>query len=68
VSLFVAVGQQAATFAPADLTAGAVLWLVALVALALILNPASEGHYARRDDVERPARTQRGVPTAASLH
>jgi hypothetical protein len=68
VSLLVAVSQQAATLAPADLIAGAVLWLVALIALALILNPASDGHYARGGDQGRPGRTRRGAPAAASLH
>jgi len=68
VSLLVAVSQQAATLAPADLISGAVLWLVALVALALILNPASECHYARGGDAERSGRTQRGEPAGAPLH
>ncbi len=68
VSLLAAVGQHVATLAPADLIVGAALWLVALVALALILSPASEGHYGRGGGARRPVRTQRGVvPAAGSL-
>jgi len=51
ISLFTAIGQQALTFAPADLAAGAVLWVAALVALVLISSPLSEVHYrGPRDD------------------
>jgi ABC-type transport system involved in cytochrome c biogenesis permease component len=50
VSLFASIGRQAQTYAPADLIAGAVLWLAALLALLLITTPSSAGHYrARRD-------------------
>lgn len=66
VSLLAAIGQHAATFAAADLIAGAVLWLVALVALALILSPPSEGHYRRRGDADRSRDARPIVPAGAS--
>jgi hypothetical protein len=48
VSLFAAIGDDAVTLAPADLIAGGALWLVALIALVLLVSPSSEGHYRRR--------------------
>jgi hypothetical protein len=45
VSLLAAFGQHAATYAPADLVAGCVLWLVGLVVVSLIFNPRSDPHY-----------------------
>lgn len=55
VSLLAAIGQHAGTLAPADLIAGVTLWLVALVALALIISPLSDGHYRqRKDEGHRP--------------
>jgi hypothetical protein len=50
VSLFASVGRQAQTYAPADLIAGAVVWVAALLALVLITAPSSAGHYVRRRD------------------
>lgn len=66
VSLLVAISQQAATLAGADVIAGAVLWLVALLVLVLILTPASEAHYRRGDDRGRAHRSPRGRRAAAS--
>jgi hypothetical protein len=54
VSLLASVGQQAATYAPADLTVGCVLWLVGLVTVLLIFNPRSDQHYCRRPANRRP--------------
>ncbi|MGI9148456.1 MAG: hypothetical protein ACR2IK_18215, partial [Chloroflexota bacterium] len=48
LSLLAAVGQHAATYAPADLAAGCVLWLVGLLMLLLIFNPRSDRHYHQR--------------------
>lgn len=48
VSLLSAFAQHAATYAPADLIAGCVLWLVGLLALLLIFNPRSNRHYEQR--------------------
>lgn len=50
VSLVSAISQHVATVAPADLAAGAGLWFVALIALALIISPRSEHHYRRGGD------------------
>jgi hypothetical protein len=47
VSLLNGVAQSAATYAPADLIAGIVLWLVALATVALVFNRESHPHYAR---------------------
>jgi hypothetical protein len=52
ISLLSGVAQQSGTYAPADLTAGIVLWLVALAALLLIVNDRSAAHYG-----QKPART-----------
>ncbi|MGI8711745.1 MAG: hypothetical protein ACR2NR_00865 [Solirubrobacteraceae bacterium] len=68
VSLISSISYHVATLAPADLAAGAVLWLVALVALALILSPPSEKHYRRPGDADRSRGTRPSVPTAASLN
>lgn len=60
LSLLAGFGQHAATYAPADLIAGCVLWLVGLLTLLLILNPRSDPHYH-----ERPNRHGRNTsPTA----
>jgi hypothetical protein len=64
LSLLVAIGQHAVTLAPADVIAGATLWLVALVALGLIASPRSERHYRRRGHAGRA----RGAPAGASLN
>jgi hypothetical protein len=48
VSLLSSFAQHAATYAPADLTAGCALWLVSLVTVLLILHPRSDCHYSRR--------------------
>lgn len=59
VSLLAAVGQHAATYAPADLIVGCALWLAGLFALLLILNPRSDGHYhppGNRRDRQRPSK------------
>jgi hypothetical protein len=48
VSLLTAVGDHAATFAVANLTAGTVLWVVSLLATGLILSPPADRHYGRR--------------------
>jgi hypothetical protein len=45
VSLLTGVAQGSATYAPADLLAGGVLWLVALATVALIFNKQSGPHY-----------------------
>jgi hypothetical protein len=45
VSLLAAFAQHALTYAPADLVAGCVLWLVGLLTLLLIFNPRSDRHY-----------------------
>lgn len=47
MSLLNGLAQDAATYAPADLIAGVLLWLVALVTVALIFNPESAPHYMR---------------------
>jgi hypothetical protein len=47
VSLLRGVAQHAATYARADLIAGAVLWLVALATVALIFSKGSGPHYKR---------------------
>jgi hypothetical protein len=43
--------QEAATFAPADLVAGAVLWLIAFAAMVLIFTPASNRYFRVREPV-----------------
>jgi hypothetical protein len=48
VSLLNGLAQDAATYAPADLIAGVVLWLVALVTVGLVFNRESAPHYVRR--------------------
>ena len=52
VSLFSGVAQSAATYAPADLIAGGVLWLVALAAVVLIFTTRS-GIYYRHEPLAR---------------
>jgi hypothetical protein len=47
LSLLNGVTHDAATYAPADLIAGVVLWLVALATVALIFNRRSGPHYTR---------------------
>jgi hypothetical protein len=46
-SLLNGIAQSAATYAPADLIAGGLLWLVALATVLLIFNKESEPHYRR---------------------
>lgn len=60
LSLLAAVGQHAATFAPADLIAGCALWLVGLLTMLLIFNPRSERHYH-----QRPSARQHHTPSTA---
>ena len=43
--------QEAATFAPADLIAGAVLWAIAFAAVVLIFTPASNRYFRVREPV-----------------
>jgi hypothetical protein len=43
--------QEAATFAPADLIAGAVLWFIALAAVVLIFTPTSNRYFRVREPV-----------------
>jgi hypothetical protein len=45
LSLLAGFAQHAATYAPADLIAGCVLWLVGLFTLLLIFNSRSDPHY-----------------------
>jgi hypothetical protein len=45
LSLLSGIAGHSATYAPADLTAGIVLWLAALATLLLILNKRSAAHY-----------------------
>jgi Na+/proline symporter len=49
VSLLSSFAQHAATYAPADLTAGCVLWLLCLVTVLLTLHPRS-GEFGRRSE------------------
>jgi hypothetical protein len=48
LSLLSGLANGAATYAPVDVIAGAVLWLVALAALMLIFNKASSPYYSQR--------------------
>jgi hypothetical protein len=66
LSLLAAVGQRAMTLAPADVIVGAALWLVALVALALVISPPSDRHYRRRGDVGRSRNARPVLPVGAS--
>jgi hypothetical protein len=66
LSLLAAIGQRAVTLAPADVIVGTVLWLVALVALALIISPRSDRHYRRRGDAGRSRNAQPVRPVGAS--
>jgi hypothetical protein len=43
--------QEAATFAPADLIAGAVLWFIALMAVVLVFTPPSNRYFRVREPV-----------------
>lgn len=45
ISLLSAIGQHAATYAPADIVAGSAVWLVALTATMLTLSSGSNRHY-----------------------
>ena len=51
VGVLIALGEGAAVYAPADLIAGAVLWLVGLAAMTLIFSPRAGPYY-------RPAATR----------
>jgi hypothetical protein len=66
LSLLAAIGQDAPTLAPADMIAGAALWFVALVALVLIVSPASEDHYRRTGTADRSRGAGRIVTASAS--
>jgi hypothetical protein len=48
LSLLSGLANGAAIYAPVDVIAGAVLWLVALAALVLIFNKASSPYYSQR--------------------
>jgi hypothetical protein len=48
VSLLASVAQHSATYAPLDLAAGVVLWMVGLATLLLIFNKQSRSYYGRR--------------------
>jgi len=45
LSMIIAISQNSAAFAPADLIAGAVDWLIALTACVLLFTPASGRFY-----------------------
>jgi hypothetical protein len=45
LGLVVAIGQESATYAPADLIAGAVQWLIALAATVLLFTGAASRYY-----------------------
>jgi hypothetical protein len=65
LSLLAAFAQHAATYAPADLTAGCALWLVGLLTLLLIFNPRSDPHYHQRPHPhDRKAPSTAGWPAA----
>ena len=51
VSILIALGEGAAVYAPADLIAAAILWLVGLAAMMLIFSPRAGPYY-------RPAATR----------
>lgn len=68
LSLLVAVGQHALTYAPVDVIAGAALWTVALVGFGLIISSPSEGHYHRRRDTRGRRDARRIVPVGPSLN
>ncbi len=68
LSLLAAVGQRAVTLAPADVIIGAALWVVALVALALILSPPSDRHYHQRGDAGRSRNARPALPAGAPSH
>ncbi len=68
VSLFAAIAQHAVTLAPADVIAGAALWLVAVVALVLIISPSSDGHYRRRGPSGHRRTARPVLPVSASRH
>ena len=57
LSVLVALGQGAATYAPADLIAAAVLWFVGLAATTLIFGPRAGQFY--RPEANRPEPAQR---------
>lgn len=71
VSLLAAVGQHVATYAPADLLAAIMLWLVAAAATLLVSATDSNRHYQRGGRAGRPrpagsASAWRGGPDAAT--
>jgi hypothetical protein len=66
LSLFAAFGQQAQTYAPADLIVGSVLWTVGLVALGLTLSPPSEGYYGPGRDADGRSSDGPMMPIRAS--
>jgi hypothetical protein len=51
MSVLLAVSSDAAAFAPADLIAGGVLWLIALASLVLIFTPASNRYFRPQEAV-----------------
>jgi hypothetical protein len=69
VSLLSALSQRAVTLAPADVIAGAAVWLVALVSMLLIISPASERHYRRGEREAGRSLDAQPIPSAgASFH
>ena len=57
LGVLVALGQGAATYAPADLIAAAILWFVGLAATTLIFGPRAGQFY--RPEADRPEPVQR---------
>ena len=56
MGVLVALAEGSATFAPADLIAGAVLWLVGAAAMVLIFSPQSGPYYQPGPARRQPAR------------
>jgi hypothetical protein len=56
IGTLAAIGQGAAVFAPADLTVGAVGWLIGLAASVLLFTPASNRYYRPQDAAASPWR------------
>jgi hypothetical protein len=66
LSLLAAIAQHAVALAPADVIAGGALWLVALVALALVISPRSDEHYRRRRNAGHSQNARPILPAGAS--
>lgn len=56
LSMLIAIGQDSAVYAPADLIAGAVEWLIALAACVLLFTRASGRFYHRQPQATTPWR------------